>query len=57
MNFVKTNGMLNVLTYQRYPLRTAYHFPLPKGHGDLIDRKALMSVPYEKGGLLIGTMK
>lgn len=26
--------------------------PLPKGHGDLIDRKALMSRPYETGGFV-----
>ena len=26
--------------------------PLPKGHGDLIDRKALLNRPYEKGGFV-----
>ena len=46
MNFVKTNGMPNVLTYQRYPLRTAYHFPLPKGHGRLIDADAVLVEPF-----------
>lgn len=25
---------------------------LPKGHGDLIDRKVLMNTPYEKGGFV-----
>lgn len=25
---------------------------LPKGHGDLIDRKALMNRPYETGGFV-----
>lgn len=26
--------------------------PLPEGHGDLIDRKALMNRPYETGGFV-----
>lgn len=26
--------------------------PLPKGHGDLIDRKELIDSPYRKGGLV-----
>ena len=26
--------------------------PLPKEHGDLIDRKALLNRPYEKGGFV-----